>query len=304
MDQISAIRTFVRVVQSGSFSAVAREAGMGQPAISKQVTALEAQLGTRLLRRTSRSLSLTQAGQDFYEAALRLLDDLDAAMSRVGQGQIASSGLVRVTVAPVFGRLYIVPHLQDFLARYPGLAIDFVVTERSLNLVEEGIDLAIHNGEPTDPSTIARTLATSPVVTLASADYLRQHGEPATPGALDQHRCVVYAPLGGAPRPWRFRGRFGDVETHPPGNVRSNDAEQIRALVLAGLGLAHTPEWLFAPEIASGAVRTVLRDHQRPPMAISAVYLADRRMPTRLRVFIDFLAEIIPAGLRQHGISS
>jgi DNA-binding transcriptional LysR family regulator len=136
VDQIAAIRMFVRVVESGSFSAVAREVGVGQPAVSKQITALESYLGAQLLRRTSRSLSLTEAGQDFYESAVRLIDDLEAAESRVGRGQNAPSGLIRVTVAPVFGRLYIVPRLQEFFGRYPEIIVELVVTDRVVNLVD------------------------------------------------------------------------------------------------------------------------------------------------------------------------
>jgi LysR family transcriptional regulator for bpeEF and oprC len=300
MDEIGAIRTFIRVVQSGSFSAVAREAGVGQPAISKQVAALEAHVGTQLLRRTSRSLSLTEAGQDFYESALRLVDDLDAAVARAGHGQSSPRGLIRATVAPVFGRLYILPHLHDFFGRYPGLTLDLVVTERTVNLVEEGIDLAIHNGELNDSSCIARRIATTRVITVGSPGYLKENGVPATPRELEAHRCVVYAPRG-APRPWGFRGRSGPMETMPKGSFRTNDAEQIRAAVLAGLGLAHAPAWLFAPEIASGAVEVVLRDFEPPPLPISAVYLSERRVPTKLRLFIDFLAEVLPVEMERLG---
>jgi DNA-binding transcriptional LysR family regulator len=300
VDEIGAIRTFIRVVQSGSFSAVAREAGVGQPAISKQVAALETHLGTQLLRRTSRSLSLTEAGQDFYESALRLVDDLDAAVSRAGHRHASPRGVIRATVAPVFGRLYILPHLQDFFGRFPELTLDLVVTERTVNLVEEGIDLAIHNGELDDSSCIARRIATTRVITVGSPAYLREYGVPATPRELEVHRCVIYAPRG-APKPWGFRGRSGPMETIPSGNFRTNDAEQIRAAVLAGLGLAHTPAWLFAPEIASGAVDVVLRDYEPAPLAISAVYLSERRLPTKLRLFIDFLAEILPVEMERLG---
>jgi LysR family transcriptional regulator, regulator for bpeEF and oprC len=136
VDRLDSIRMFVRVVECGSFSAVAREAGVGQPAISKQITGLETHLGAQLLRRTSRSLSLTEAGQEFYESAVRLIDDLEAAESRVGRGQIAPSGLVRVTVAPAFGRLYVAPRLRDFFRRYPGITVELYVTERLVNLVE------------------------------------------------------------------------------------------------------------------------------------------------------------------------
>jgi LysR family transcriptional regulator for bpeEF and oprC len=292
MDQIVAMRMFVRVVESGSFSAVAREAGIGQPAVSKQITALEAHLGAQLLRRTSRSLSVTEAGQDFYESAVRLIGDLEAAESRVGRGQNTPSGLLRVTVAPVFGNLHIVPRLQQFFTRYPDIVVELVVTDRIVNLVEEGIDLAIHNGELKDSTLIAQRIATTSVITVASPDYLKAHGEPVSPGDLVQHRCIIFAPQG-APRPWGFAGKSGAIEYRPQGNFRTNDADQIRAAVLAGLGLAHTPGWLFAREIASGAVRVVLRDYEPAPLSISAVHPSGRRVSTKVRVFIAFLARVL-----------
>jgi DNA-binding transcriptional LysR family regulator len=295
VDQIAAIRIFVRVVENGSFSAVARELGVGQPAVSKQITALESYLGAQLLRRTSRSLSLTEAGQDFYESAVRLIDDLEAAESRVGRGQNAPSGLIRVTVAPVFGRLYIVPRLEEFFGRYPEIIVELVVTDRVVNLVEEGIDLAVHNGELRDSSLIVKRITTTPVITVASPTYLEAHGEPANPSELDGHRCIIFAPQG-APRLWGFKGKFGDIDYQPKGNFRTNDAEQIRAAVLSDLGLAHAPGWLFAPEIASHTVRLVLGDYEPTPLSISAVHPAGRRLPTKVEVFIDFLAKILGEG--------
>ena len=250
MDRMDAISLFVRVVDNGSFSAVARTLGVGQPAVSKQIAALEAHLGAQLLQRTSRSLTLTEAGRDFYESAVRVVSDVEAAESRVGRGRIAPSGLVRANVTPVFGRLYVVPKLREFFARYPGVAVELVVTDRLVNLVEEGIDLGIHNGELSDSSLIARKIAQTPIITVATPAYLAAHGEPATPVELEQHACVIYAPQG-APRAWGFAGPFAH---QPKGAFRTNDAEQIRAAVLADLGLAHTPGWLFAAEIASGAV--------------------------------------------------
>ena len=147
MDRFDAMRMFVRVVESGSFSAVARETGVGQPSVSKQIAQLEAHLGAQLMRRTSRSMSLTEAGQTFYESAVRLVDDLAAAESLIGRGQTAPSGLVRATIAPVFARLYVVPRLPEFFARYPDISVELLVSERTVNLIEEGVDLAVHNGE-------------------------------------------------------------------------------------------------------------------------------------------------------------
>jgi DNA-binding transcriptional LysR family regulator len=291
MDQIAAIRIFVRVVERGSFSSVAREAGVGQPAVSKQITALEAHLGAQLVRRTSRSLSLTEAGQEFYESAVRLLDDLEAAESRVGRGQTAPSGLIRVTVAPVFGRLYIVPRLSEFFARYPDIAVEAIVTDRVVNVIEEGVDLSIHNGELSDSTLVIRKIAVTPIITVASHQYLREYGEPTALSELNGHRCVIYAPQG-APKAWGFKGKFGNVEYRPKGNFRTNDADQIRAAVLCHLGLAHTPGWLFAREIATGDVRLVLRNYEPSPLSISAVHPAGRRLTTKVRVLIEFLAEI------------
>jgi LysR family transcriptional regulator for bpeEF and oprC len=291
MDQLAAIRMFIRVVESGSFSAAARATAIGQPAVSKQVTALEDHLGAQLLRRTSRSLSLTEAGQDFYESAVRLISDLDAAESRVGRGQSAPSGLIRMTVAPVFGRLYIVPRLPEFFVRFPDIVVETIVTDRELNLVEEGVDLAIHNGELQDSALLARKIAMTPIVTVASPAYLKRYGEPSSPGDLDKHRCVIYSPSG-APRSWGFKGKSGSIEVQPKGNFRTNDAEEIRAAVLSDMGLAHAPGWLFAREIASKAVRPVLRAYEPTPLPINAVHPAGRRLPTKVRVLIDFLAQI------------
>jgi LysR family transcriptional regulator, regulator for bpeEF and oprC len=291
MDRLDVIALFVRVVDSGSFSAVARTLGVGQPAVSKQIAALEGHLGAQLLQRTSRSLTLTEAGRDFYESAVRLVSDVEAAESRVGRGRISPSGLVRATVAPVFGRLYVVPRLREFFARYPEVAVDLVVADRLINLVEEGMDVGVHNGELSDSSLIARKIAQTPVITVATPAYLAVHGEPATPAELERHACVIYAPQG-APRVWGFAGRFGPIAYQPKGAFRTNDAEQIRAAVLADLGLAHTPGWLFASEIASGAVRLVLMDYEPAKLSISAVRPGGRFLASKVRVFIDFLAEI------------
>jgi LysR family transcriptional regulator for bpeEF and oprC len=294
MDQFEAIRMFVRVVDSGSFSAVAREAGIGQPAVSKQIAALEARLGAQLLRRTSRKLSITEAGQDFYESAVRLVDDFETAVSRVGRGQTAPSGLIRVAVAPVFGRVHLLPRLGEFFARFPDIVIETVVTDRDVDLVQEGVDVAIHNGPLNDAAAVTRKIAATPIVTVATPEHLMRHGEPRSPSDLEGRECITFV-SGGAVRPWRFKGKFGEILHQPKGRLRTNDAEQIRAAVLAGLGLAHTPGWLFTREIASGDVRRILRKYERDPLSVSAVLPGGRRLATKVRVFVDFLAEVFAA---------
>ena len=293
MDQLDAMRLFIRVVESGSFSAAAREAGLGQPNVSKQIAALEVHLGAQLLRRTSRLVTVTEAGQTFYEASTRLVEDLEAAESLIGRGQSEPAGLVRVSVAPVFGRLYLVPLLAQFFARFPGISVELSTSERSVDLIEEGIDLAIRHGALGDSSMIAKTIGLSSFVTVATPAYIDAHGEPASPGELEAYSCVVFAPLRET-YPWKFATKSGQIAHHPKGNFRTADAEQVRAAVLAGLGLAHAPAWLFMPEIASGQVRVVLQSFQPPPTTISFVHPSGRRLPTKVRVLMEFLEKHLP----------
>lgn len=295
MDRLDAIRSFVRVVECGSFAAVAREAGVGQPAISKQVAALEAHLGAQLIRRTSRSMSLTEAGQTFYEASVRMLSEFDAAESLIGSGQSSPAGLIRVAVPPVFGRLHIIPRLAEFSTLYPEIMIELSATNRVPNLIEEGVDLVVHHNSLVDSSLIVRTIALFPFVTVATTDYLKLHGTPTTPEELAQHSCLIYAPLR-EPRPWRFKIASGPVMHYPKSRFMSADAEHIKAAALAGLGISHGPAWLFSPEIASGAFRVILSDYEVDTIAISALHPAGRRLPTKVRVFIDFLASIFQQG--------
>jgi LysR family transcriptional regulator for bpeEF and oprC len=290
MDRLDAMRLFVRVVETGSFSAVAREANIGQPAVSKQIAALEEHLRAQLLHRTSRNLSLTEAGQIYYEAAVRLLSDLDDAEQAVGRGQTQPSGLLRVTLSAGFGRLVVVPLLPSFHARYPEIVADLIVSDRYVDLVEDGIDVAIRLGELEDSSVIARRIGVSPRVTVATPAYLERTGAPATPHDLDRHACVAFT-FQRRQRDWVFLGPDGPIKHAPKGLVRANDAENIRAAVLAGVGLAQAPRWLFAAELINGDVCEVLSDYpaERPP--IHAIFPPGRKPASRVRVFIDHLAE-------------
>ncbi len=290
MDRLDAMRLFVRVVETGNFSAVAREANIGQPAVSKQIAALEAHLRAQLLHRTSRSLNLTEAGQIYYDAAVRLLAAFEATEQAVGRGQRLPSGLLRISLSAGFGRLVIVPLLPAFHARYPEIVTDLIVSDRFVDLVEEGIDVAIRLGTLSDSALIARRLGSNRRVTVASPAYLAQAGTPRTPSELSRHACIAFT-FQRRPLEWVFLGADGAMKHAPKGPVRTNDAEHIRAAVLAGLGLAHTPRWLFAAELQSGAVCEVLGDYPSETLPIHAVVPPDRKPPGRVRVFIDYLAE-------------
>ena len=297
MDRLDALKLFIRIVESGSFAAAARDIGVGQPAVSKQIASLERYLGTQLVRRTSRSMTLTETGQSVYEAGLRIIGDFTDLESSVGHGQVSPGGLIRVTVPPVFGRLYIVPHLPVFFSRYPHVYVDLSATERNVNLVEEGFDLSIKSGPLADSSMISKHLASSPVVVVATPEYLETHGRPEQPQDIERHACVVFAPRH-EPRAWHF-GTVEGPRTHvPSGNFRTGDAEQIRAAVLAHMGLVQAPGWLFAAEMASGAVVSVLEGFAPPPLPIHGVHASGRRLPNKTRVFLDFVAEILAADPR------
>ena len=178
MDRLDAMQAFVRVIEKGSFSAVAKERGIGQPAVSKQISSLEEELGTELIHRTSRSIALTEAGRDFYGSALRILDDFESAASRIGRGQTAPKGLIRVTVPPAFARLHMVSKLPAFFAAYPDLAVEMSTSESPATTVEDGFDLAIHSGDLPDSTLVARKLGQTMTVLVATPQYLARYGAP------------------------------------------------------------------------------------------------------------------------------
>ncbi|PCC72322.1 DNA-binding transcriptional regulator, LysR family [Nannocystis exedens] len=291
MDRFAVMQLFAWVVETGSFSKAAQAAGVGQPAVSKQIAALERRLGAHLLRRTTRGLSVTAAGRDYYDSAVRLLGELQAAESRVSRHQSAPEGSVRVAIPAGFGAMYVVPRLPEFFARYPGVALDFAVAERHVNLVEDGIDVAIQIGRLADSSLSARRIGSIEAVTVATPGYLERHGEPKHPEELAHHACVAFV-FDGKPRPWEFRRGERALRFLPRGPMRTNDAEYIRAAVLAGLGLAQTASWLFAAEVASGAVVRVLADDTPAFYPIHAVAAGGRRVPRKVKVLVDFLAQV------------
>jgi LysR family transcriptional regulator for bpeEF and oprC len=287
MDRIDVMQLFLRVADSGSFSKAARGAGLAQPTASKQIAALEARLGAQLLRRTARGLRLTDAGQVFYESAIRMLGELADAEARIGRGQVAPSGLVRVAVSAAFGRLYVVPRLPALLARYPDLAVDFDVADRHVNLVEDGLDLALRMGALADSSLVARKIGCFEGPLVASPAYLAAHGTPRTPADLERHQHVIFR-FRGMPRPWELAG--GQI-VEPRGRVFSNDADHHRASLLAGLGIGQVAHWLVAADLAAGTLVVVLGPYTPPLYPIHLVH-PPGRLPSRVKVVADFLAGI------------
>ena len=287
MDRLDAMQAFVRVIEKGSFSAVAKERGVGQPAVSKQIAALEDELGTELVHRTSRSIALTEPGRDFYESALRILDDFENASSRIGRGQTAPKGLIRVAVPPTFARLHIVSKLPAFFSAYPDMAIEMSASESPTTMIEDGFDLAIHSGDLPDSTLVARRLGQTMTVLVATPQYLARHGVPESPEDLHHFRSVAFVE-GGSVQPWSF-GSGQDVKrVIPTGVFRTSDVEQVRMGVLEHIGITLAPAWLFAAELREGTVVRLLTQFE-PTVPILAVRPASRRMSAKVRVFIEHL---------------
>ncbi len=266
MDKLDAMQMFVRVIEKGSFSSVARERGIGQPAVSKQISALENELGTELIHRTSRSIALTEAGRDFYDSAVHILDDVENATSRIGRGQTAPKGLIRVTVPPTFARLHVVSKLPAFFDAYPDMAVEMAASESPATIVEDGFDLAIHSGDLPDSTLVARRFAQTMTILVATPQYLARHGAPESPEDSGQDAKRVI----------------------PTGVFRTSDMEQMRMGVLEHLGIAQAPAWLFAAELREGTVIRLLTAFERA-VPILAVRPAGRRLSTKVRIFIEHL---------------
>ncbi len=287
MNKFDAMQIFVRVVEKGSFSAVAKERGIGQPAVTKQISALENELGAELIHRTSRSAALTEAGRDFYESALRILDELENAISRIGRGQTAPKGLIRVTVPPTFARLHMVSKLPPFFDAYPDLAIEMAVSESPTTIIEDGFDLAIHSGDLPDSTLVARRFAQTMIILVATPQYLSRYGAPESPDDLNRFRTVALVERGSV-QPWSFGSGQDTKRIIPTGVFRTSDMEQMRMGVLEHLGIAQAPAWLFAAELREGTVLRLLTPFERI-VPILAVRPASRRLSTKVRIFIEHL---------------
>ena len=255
--------------------------------VSKQISALEEELGTELIHRTSRSIALTEAGRGFYESSLRILDDFENATSRIGRGQTAPKGLIRVAVPPAFARLHMVSKLPAFFTAYPDMAIEMSTSDSPTTIIEDGFDLAIHSGDLPDSTLVARRLGQTMTVLVATPQYLARYGAPNSPEDLKRFRSVVFVERGSV-QPWSFGSGQDAKRVIPTGVFRTSDIEQMRMGVLEHLGIAQAPAWLFAAELREGTVVRLLTSFERIA-PILAVRPASRRMSAKVRIFIEHL---------------
>ncbi|HUA23481.1 MAG TPA: LysR family transcriptional regulator [Steroidobacteraceae bacterium] len=285
MDRFVLMQTFARAVETGSFSAVARERRMSQPNVSRHIAALEQYLGTRLLHRSTRKLTLTPEGERYYAEVRGLLDAVDEAESNA-RGEDEPSGLLRIACPTALGRSHILPRIRAMLERYPALEIDLQIGDRFIDLVEEGVDAAIRIGALEDSALNARRIGTAERVCVASPEYLRAYSAPLVPEDLVRHNCIVYS-LARSGSTWPFR--TGDVTVR--GRFMVNSPDGIFRAVLDGLGIAYAPVWLFEKELTAGRVAPLLLDDMGPSAPIHVVYPAKRLLSRRAGAFMDFIAE-------------
>jgi DNA-binding transcriptional LysR family regulator len=286
------MEAFVLVVDTGSFSATARRLNVGQPAISKLIAQLEERLGVKLLVRTTRGLTATEAGLNYYERARRAIEETDEAELAARGAGSSLTGKLRVAAAVTFARIHLMPHLPVFLKRHPNLEIEVVLDDRNVDLVREGIDVALRMGQLVDSSLTARRIASAPHVVLGAPSYFARNGEPLTPGDLAEHEAVIYDQAGGGSK-WTFRRDRAEFVVTLKGRLRVSAAEGLRAAVFANAGIAIVSEWMFAPEIANGTVKVVLQDWHLPRIDLWAVFPAGRTASVKARTFTQFVQQLM-----------
>ncbi|MDB5476940.1 MAG: transcriptional regulator, LysR family [Phenylobacterium sp.] len=292
MDRLAALEIFVRVVDTGSFSAVARHQRIGQPAVSKAVVQLEAWLGVSLLLRSTRSVVPTEAGRIFYERAKRTLEEAEEAVLAARGDACGLSGKLRVSTSVCFGRLHVIPRLSGFLAEHPDLELELVLDDRYVDVVEEGIDVALRMGPMPDSNMTARRIAEGRRVVVATPAYLQRHGTPTSPAELSGHQAIIYS-RGAGWDSWTFRKAAEEVSVVLQGRLKMTAAEGLREAVNCDMGFTIASEWNFWPELKSGKVVAILQDWELPPTNLSAVYPTGRLAGAKARTFVSFVERIM-----------
>jgi DNA-binding transcriptional LysR family regulator len=290
MDRLGLMRSFRRVAELGSFSAAARDLGLSNAVISKHVALLEGHLGARLINRTTRRQSLTEAGAAYYPRAVRVLEELGEAEDAVGRMQTAPRGTLKVNAPMSFGIQHLAPVLPLFLERYPEVSVELNMNDRFIDLLEEGFDLAlrIRSGLP-DSRLIAQKIARARRLLAASPGYLARRGPLERPADLAHHDCLIYS-LTDSPELWDFDGPEGPVAVAVTGRMQANNGQALRDAALAGLGIVRLPVFTMGQALAEGWLRPVMPRYRVPAHELYAVYPSNRHPAPKLRAFVDFLA--------------
>jgi DNA-binding transcriptional LysR family regulator len=293
MDRFQELNAFIAVVEAGGFSAAARRTGDSQSGVSKAVGALERRLGVVLFNRSTRSVTLTDQGQRYYDRTKPLVDELDEVDGELTSSRLNLSGLIRIAAASTFGRLHILPLIPDLLSRNPGLQVDVVLSDFVRDMVEDRIDLAIRVGPVNELDAVVRRVASTPLVCVGSRRYFEQHGMPKTPAELVNHNCLLYGGLTEAAN-WPFVGPEGRFSVSVRGSLSSNSVETIRAGVLAGVGIGLFAKVSLADELRHPDVMTVLDEFMGDARDVSIIWPKRRFVPARVRRATDYFAAAIP----------
>lgn len=296
MDKLDAMRLFTRIVELGSFSRAAQDLQLPAATATHTIKQLEARLGVRLLQRTTRHVSATPDGQAYYQRCVRILADVDETEAGFGHSGAAPRGKLRVDLQGTLARHFVLPQLGEFLARYPALELEIGMGDRLVDMVREGVDCVLRGGELRDSSMVARRVASLRQVTCASAVYLERHGTPRTLEELAGHRAVnFYSIASGKVFPFQFEVDGAPRSVQLPGQVSVSNAEAYVQCCASHLGLIQLPRYHVAAQLADGSMRAVLDLWRPPPMAVSALYPQQRQLSPRVRVFVDWLAELMAA---------
>ncbi len=291
-DSFSVIPIFVAVVEQGGFSPAAKILGISKSAVSKRITTLEQHLGVKLLQRTTRKLSLTEAGEHYFEHAVKAHAAARDAEESATQLQGEPQGRLRINTPMSFGRMHIAPLLPEFLARYPKITMDTMMDDRQVDLVGGGFDLAIRAGDLPGSSLIARKLATLHSVVCASPAYLKKYGYPKTPSELSQHNCLLYTYSDNL-NTWSFERDGHKQSVEVDGNYQVNNSEALREAILKGLGVGRLPTFVAGREIEAGTLINLFPDYQMHSKTIYAIFQERQYMPAKVRAFLDFVIEYL-----------
>ena len=300
MTSIADLEIFARVVTAGSMSAAGRELDLSPAVVSKRISHLETRLGTRLFHRTTRQLQLTETGRGFYERVVQILATVQEAEAFVSSGHERAGGSLKITAPTGFSRMHIAPYLGKFLKQYPDLSIEIIATDNILDIVREGIDVAIRLSELDNSSLVAKKLAPCRRLFCATPEYLKEHGTPKTLADLSKHKIIVENNT-----TWRLQGPEGITSLRLSGEIKTNSSEVVHQALLAGCGIALRSTWQVRDDLLSKKLVQILPQYSEAPgVAVYAVYPDKQYIPARLRVFVEFLAGIYsPAPYWDEGLN-
>jgi DNA-binding transcriptional LysR family regulator len=290
MDRFDAMNVFVRVVEAGSLSAAARAIPMSLTSVSRHLSALETQFGMQLLRRTTRHIALTNEGRLFFERAKSILAELDEVGTLLSMGRSEPAGRLRIAAPTLLGRTVIAPLLPCFLARHAAVAVELLLIDRAVNLVEEDIHLAIRVGRLPDSALVARKLGDVRMIVCAAPSYIERRGTPCSPDELRQHDCLVFSDQPG-PVDWRFKSAGTRHSARITGRLWANALDVLTAAAIDGAGIVRTPSWQVAEDIQSGRLRRILQDYETTPAPVNVLFERARRTSPSVRAFLDYLVE-------------